>query len=138
MELLHALVVIFATSSGLVCVYALVSSLLLFLSLNRLSPGEDFTKLVRALFFTVFVGFIYTLWNLLTQLGVINFDGNLLSSMVSNVLISLFFVMLAYLAFLTRQISTKFGFRKVGQEINDYLKSINLKRKKVVRRGKKK
>ncbi len=86
MELLHALVVIFATSSGLVCIYALVSSLLLFLSLNRLSPGEDFTKIVRALFFTVFVGFIYTLWNLLIQLNVLHLDGDLLVSVIGNVL----------------------------------------------------
>jgi hypothetical protein len=136
MELFQALIVVFATSSGLVCIYTLISSYLLFTSRAKLASGDEFTKLVNALFLTVLIGFVYSLWNLLTQLQIVVLSNQLVYSFISNVLISLFFVMLAYLAFLTRQLSAKFGFRQVGQEITQYLKAAAPK-KKVARKKRK-
>ncbi len=130
MEIYEILVIIFATSSGLVCIYSLISAYLLFSSVTRLSAGEEFTKLVTALYITVLVGFIYTLWNLLTELGVIEVTNTLASILFSNILISVFFVMLAYLAFLTKQMSARFGFKVVGDEIKNHLKGQKVKRKK--------
>jgi len=124
MELLKALVIIFATSSGLICVYSLVSSLLLYMSVVKLSEGEDFAKLVRSLYFAVLIGFVYALWNLIVQLGLVKMDNEVAVSLISNLIIGFFFVMLAYLAFLTRQLSAKFGFRNVGKDITQYLDSV--------------
>lgn len=134
METLNILTIMFATSSGLVCVYALISSFLLFLSSTKLSKGEDFSKLVNTLFITVLIGFIYSLWNLLSQLGFIKVST--ISGFMANILVIIFFVMLAYLAFLTKQIATKFGFRRVGEEINHYLKTAKVQKKAVKKRRK--
>ncbi|MFH1210451.1 MAG: hypothetical protein V1645_00905 [archaeon] len=134
MEIYEILVIIFATSSGLVCIYSLISAYLLFSSVTRLSAGEEFTRLVTALYITVLIGFIYTLWNLLTQLKIIEVDNPLVTVFFSNLLISVFFVMLAYLAFLTKQMSAKFGFKNVGDEIKNHLETQKAVSKKVKRR----
>lgn len=134
MEIYEILVIIFATSSGLVCIYSLISAYLLFSSVTRLSAGEEFTRLVTALYITVLIGFIYTLWNLLTQLKIIEATNPLVSVFFSNLLISVFFVMLAYLAFLTKQMSAKFGFKSVGDEIKNHLQTQKATTKKVKRR----
>jgi hypothetical protein len=134
MEIYEILVIIFATSSGLVCIYSLISAYLLFSSVTKLSAGEEFSKLVTALYITVLVGFIYTLWNLLTELNVIEVSNTLASILFSNILISVFFVMLAYLAFLTKQMSAKFGFKDVGDEIKNHLQVQKAVSKKVKRR----
>ena len=135
METMQALVVIFATSSGLVCIYSLISAYLLFSSITKLSMGEEFTKLVSALYITVLIGFVYTLWNLITQLGIIQVNNIVTAAFFSNLLISVFFVMLAYLSFLTRQLSTKFGFKQVSTEITNELKSMPRPKRKVKKRG---
>ncbi|MFH1332429.1 MAG: hypothetical protein ABIH63_04065 [archaeon] len=136
MDWFYVLVLTFATSSGLVCIYALISSYLLYTSVTRLSENDEFSKLVRALFLTVFIGFIYTLLNLVHQMGVIDLNKNVGVSILTNVLISMFFVMIAYLAFLTRQLSNKFGFRNVGQEVKQYLEESEKNTKKLVKKRK--
>jgi hypothetical protein len=42
--------------------------------------------------------------------------------------------MLAYLAFLTKQMSAKFGFKSVGDEIKNHLQTQKVVNKKVKRR----
>ncbi len=123
MDILQVLVVLFATSSGLICVYALISSYLLYTSRTQVSKGEEFGNLVNSLFLTAFIGFIYTLWNLLLQLDLTAVKSEFVKNIVSNLLASIFFVMLAYLAFYTKHFSTKFGFRLVSQKINQDLKA---------------
>jgi hypothetical protein len=135
METMQALVMIFATGSGLVCIYSLISAYLLFTSVTKLSMGEEFTKLVSALYITVLVGFIYTLWNLITQLDIIQINNTVATAFFSNLLISVFFVMLAYLSFMTRQLSNKFGFKQVGREITNELKSLPRPKRKIKKRG---
>jgi len=136
MDWFHILVVTFATSSGLVCVYTLISSYLLYTSITRLSEEDEFSKLVRALFLTVFIGFMFTLLNLIQQLGFIDLEKNTAVVILTNVLISMFFIMLAYLAFLTRQLSNKFGFKKVGQEVKQYLEKSEKKTKRLAKKRK--
>lgn len=128
MNWVYLLAIIFATSSGLVLVYTLVSSCMLFASMSYLSRGEEFRKLVGTLFTTTFIGFLYAFWNLMVQLRVL--DGNDLKiSFVGSILVSLFFVMLAYLGFYTKQLSKKFGFQVYAKGVVPQLKPVR-KRKR--------
>lgn len=114
--IIEALVVLFATSNGLVCFYALVTAYVLFLSTRHLSKGEDFKKLATTLLATVLVGFLYATWNLFNQLGLITVTENT-NILVSNILVAAFFAIMTYSAFLVKYMARKYGFREVGEKI---------------------
>lgn len=113
--LIELLVILFATSNGLVCFYALITTFVLYLSRRHLSKGEDFRKLITALLITVFVGFLYATWNLLTQLNLISTaDRNLL---IGNLIMAGLFATMTYSAFLAKYMARKYGFKEMGEKI---------------------
>ncbi len=121
LRLVETLVILFATSNGLVCLYTLISSLVIYTGKKELAKGEEFRKLIDFLFVMSFIGFLYASWNLLLQLGVVVMEEEK-EMLIGNILLASFFVVLTYSAFLIKYTAKKYGFRKIGEEIASDIK----------------
>ena len=116
-NLFEALVILFATSNGLVAFYTLLSAVLLYLGRKELAKGEEFRKLIDALFLTVVSGFLFAGWNLLLQLRLISLRNETVELFIGNILISILFVSMAYSSFLIKYFAKKYGFTDAAAEI---------------------
>ncbi len=109
---------------GLACIYTMSSAILIYSALIKVT-GKELRHLMSALFITVIAGFFYGLIQLFNQLGMIVPGRQLALDYFSNFVLFTMFVMLVYLAFLTKELGRRFGFRIVGKRIKSRLESKN-------------
>ena len=119
---------LFAASTVVIFVYALLclisvgmSLFIIFHGRNEFSRGH-MRRFVNAFAVTLAISFLYAIWNIITRLKVINIGNSILGGMIDNILLIVFIMLLTYIAYLAREISSRFGFRSIGKKVSELAK----------------
>ena len=127
---------LFAASTVIIFVYALLCLLsvgaslsIIFMARKEFSKGH-MRKFVNALSITLAVSFLYAVWNILLRLELVTIGSEIVATMIDNVILVLFIMLLTYVAYLARDISRKFGFNTAGKNVGDIARKKNGKRAK--------
>lgn len=127
---------LFAASTVIIFVYALLCLFSVGMSLAVIFRGRrEFSKghmrrFVNALSITLAVSFLYAVWNILIRLELVVIGNEIVATMVDNIILVLFIMLLTYVAYLARDISKKFGFNTAGKKIGEIAKKKYGKRTK--------
>ena len=120
-----ATLALFAASTVVIFVYALLCLIYVGISLAMIYKGrQEFSKghmrrFINGLSITLAVSFLYAVWNVLTKMKAIKLDNVVLASLLDNIILIIFIMLLTYLAFLSRGLSKKFGFKSIGKKISE-------------------
>ncbi len=115
---------LFAASTVIIFVYALLCLISVGISLSMIFKGrKEFSRghmrrFINSLSVTLAVSFLYAVWNILNRLKLIDFESDILANLIDNVILVIFIMLLTYVAFLTREISKRFGFRTIGNKVS--------------------
>ena len=114
---------LFAASTIIIFIYALLCLVSVGISLSIIFRGRrEFSRghmlrFINAFSITLAVSFLYAVWNVVTRIKIISIDNDILFTLIDNVILIIFVMMLTYVAFLARELSTRFGFRSIGKKI---------------------
>ncbi len=109
---------LFVTTTGMACLYTLLSSLILYTGLKTIK-GNELKMIASTLMYAMIIGFLYASWQFLIMFNIFNPSETLKSFVSNGLLISILFIII-FLSFSIRQIgqaqsSKKEYARKLGK-----------------------